>query len=548
MPEITFIPSGRRVQAERGVTLLDAARAVSVEIESPCGGAGHCFKCLVEITERDLDFIDIDGSYVFRKGGRVLIPACHAEATGDIEVTVESGTAEINIAGGHTVKKLHRDTYITKAYDESRDVTEVTAAGLPIWLEKGNTLSCLYGTAIDIGTTTLAVSLLDLNSGEELGSVSALNPQTKYAQDVLSRIKTASTDDGLGKLNGELIAELNRLTRQLCADKGVSIDNIYESVVSGNTCMVYLFLNENPAQLGKYPFNYDIKGGFSRRAKEIGLSLASCGLVYVPPVISAFVGADITAGIAASELGAQEGSTLFIDIGTNGEMVLARDGRLTASSTAAGPAFEGMNISCGMRASKGAVEYFDIKEDGRHEYKTIGETEAVGICGSGLLDICAALIRHGLIGKSGRLAVKEGFEDRVVTENGGTVFKITDKVFLSQKDIRQIQLAKGAIRAGIEMMLKEEGIKPEELDRIFVAGSFGFHLQEQSLLDIGLLPAETKGRVIFLGNTSLTGSHALLLNKSEREKLLGESRDVRFLELTNNKEFEKEFVGQMKFA
>jgi uncharacterized 2Fe-2S/4Fe-4S cluster protein (DUF4445 family) len=275
--------------------------------------------------------------------------------------------------------------------------------------------------------------------------------------------------------------------------------------------------------------------------------------VYLPPLISAYVGADITSGILAAGLGEKRGTTVFIDIGTNGEMVIARDGVLAASSTAAGPAFEGMNISCGMRASKGAIESFAINAKGEISFEVIGGGTPAGLCGSGLLDIAGELVRTGIIGPSGRFASGEinppnpELQKRLGEREGKRAFFINDEVYLDQMDVRQIQLAKGAIRCGIEMLLSRLGLTAESVDSVVIAGSFGYHLNEASLLNIGLLPRAFAGKVEFAGNTSLSGGQAMLLNVSFREQMKTLAEKVDKVELADDPDFEKTFIGYLSF-
>jgi uncharacterized 2Fe-2S/4Fe-4S cluster protein (DUF4445 family) len=283
-------------------------------------------------------------------------------------------------------------------------------------------------------------------------------------------------------------------------------------------------------------------------------------------VISAWVGADITSGILAAELEHKSGLTLFVDIGTNGEMALARDGRLVATSTAAGPAFEGMNISCGMRASAGAIEAFNIGEDGSVSFKLIGEGGAEqaegapeplgvpeGICGSGLLDIAGELVRTGVIDKRGRLLQpKDGaypakLADRMRQADGKPAFFITDRVYIGQKDVRQIQLAKGAIRCGIELLLARFGNCPDDVDSVIIAGSFGYHLNEKSLVNIGLLPEQFAGKASFAGNTSLGGAAALLMSTPLRERIKETAAKVEKIELAQDAGFQDAFIKYMGF-
>ena len=385
--------------------------------------------------------------------------------------------------------------------------------------EYGNTLEHLYGVAVDIGTTTLVAALVDLRSGLELGSASSLNPQARYAQDVLSRIKMGSKPEGLYILHSELIKELNRLIRDAAAQPRIASKYIYEAVFSGNTTMLHLAAGVDPASLGKYPYTPALFGGNHIRAIDIGLDISPYGFVYLPPILSAYVGADITSGILATGLEKQKGVVLFVDIGTNGEMVLAVDGRLTATSTAAGPAFEGMNITCGMRASRGSGgELFSLADKGVR-VETIANAEPVGLCGSGLLDVVGELAAQGGLDKNGRFQSNGSspdrfWKDRWESLDGKPVFRVAGPVYLSQKDVRQVQLAKAAIRAGIELMLAANKITPVQVDRVLIAGSFGFHLRTSSLIHLGLLPVEFKDRVEFVGNTSKSGGEGSAFKRS----------------------------------
>jgi uncharacterized 2Fe-2S/4Fe-4S cluster protein (DUF4445 family) len=265
--------------------------------------------------------------------------------------------------------------------------------------------------------------------------------------------------------------------------------------------------------------------------------------------MSAYVGADITSGILASQLKNLEGLTLFVDIGTNGEMVLASDGKLIATSTAAGPAFEGMNIACGMRAAPGAVEKFHISDDAV-KLQTIADEAPIGICGSGLIDIVGELVKHGAVKPNGKLAKEQAdsfIADRIAVREGKAVFEVEGDVYLSQKDIRQVQLAKGAIRAGIEALMTSSDVQPEDINRVFIAGSFGYHLDPNSLINIGLLPQSFADKIEFLGNTSKTGGQAFLINNEARKEMAKVVGDVKVLELATTENFDKLFINCLNF-
>jgi len=338
---------------------------------------------------------------------------------------------------------------------------------------------------------------------------------------------------------------------ELCANTGIDSGRIYEAVLSGNTTMLHLAAGVDPRSLGKFPYIPALQGGESLDASSIGLAIARRGLIYLPPILSAYVGADITSGILATALHRQRGVVLFVDIGTNGEMVLSVDGRLTATSTAAGPAFEGMNIACGMRASEGAVEIFAVKED-EILVKTIGASEPLGLCGSGLLDLVGELAHHQAVDRNGRfvkpgLHPHPGLKERLELREGKPVFQVAGPVFLTQKDVRQVQLAKGAVRAGIDLLLRAEGLEAKDLDRVLIAGSFGYHLRTRSLVNLGLLPVECADRVEFVGNTSKTGARAFLANAPSRWEMQELAAQVRVLELASDPTFEKTFLAALAF-
>lgn len=553
--KITFLPSGITQAVSFGITIMEGARLARVLIESPCNCAGTCGKCRVKLSPQSADNVkERDHKHLTmeeRQSGVVL--ACLTEVYGDISVILEQETVQpIQILDSGKQRVVDLLPVLAKSYHSETNQTDLFYQGKKIGHELGDTCSKLYGVVVDIGTTTLVVSLINLLTGQEEAAVSALNPQSVHAQDVLSRIKFASTQEGLETLHHDLVETLNQLISQVVAKAQLEEQYIYEVVYSGNTCMLHLAVNLSPQSLGKYPYTPLTMGDELYSAESCGLKISPFGKVYLPPVLSAYVGADITAGLLAADLSELKGVTLFIDIGTNGEMVLARNGQLAATSTAAGPAFEGMNISCGMRAAPGAIERFFIEENGLVKVGTIGNEPAIGLCGSGLLDVVGELVAQGLVKANGRfttaddklpLSLAERFEKR----DGKTAFTVEGEVYLLQKDLRQIQLAKGAIRAGIELLLRSQELAASEVDRVYVAGSFGYHLRAESLIHIGLLPSEFAGKISFVGNTAKTGGQALLLNQPLRTALAQLVKKIQLIELSYYKDFEQVFVKSLSF-
>jgi len=554
MPIVEFQPSGRKIAVKSGITLLEAAFVAGVILESPCGGAGVCGKCKVRLPSTSRNAVRTDRELLpSAEIAQGYVLACHTVVLGDVTVFLpEKHDGNMKILRTGKSIDLPLQPAVTKTYLATLDRTMVKdELGEVIASEPGDTTAYNAALAVDIGTTTLVVSLIDLSTGRELASRSALNPQALRAGDVLSRIKIGSTPEGLALLYGEIATEIDRLTGELSLETGINRRFIYETVYAGNTCMLHLAANVNPHSLGRLPFTPALNAPTRIPAHQLGLNISPGGVVLLPPIISGFVGADITAGMLSTGLEHLPGATLFIDIGTNGEMVLNRDGQMLATSTAAGPAFEGMNISCGMRALPGAVEFFKITA-GQPTLRTIGGTPAVGLCGSGLIDIVAELVAAGAVDRNGKLlrpaaAMASPLQKNLVELDGKPAFRVAENVFLRQRDIRQVQLAKAAVRVGIDLLLRNAGLEPKQLDRVLIAGSFGFHLRTESLIRLGLLPEALGERVEFVGNTALSGARLLLTHVSSRPQLARTAAAVSTVNLAETPDFQSVFVNAMSF-
>jgi uncharacterized 2Fe-2S/4Fe-4S cluster protein (DUF4445 family) len=318
---------------------------------------------------------------------------------------------------------------------------------------------------------------------------------------------------------------------------------ISAAVVSGNTTMQYLLAAVNPKSLAQAPYRPIFTRPMDISHLAGRLNLAPHAKVVCSPAISSFVGGDITAGLIAIKLRQKKGTRMFIDIGTNGEIVLARDGKLVATSCAAGPALEGMNIACGMRAITGAVDGFELGDDFGPNFTTIGGAEPVGICGSGLVDVCSELVRAGIIGRNGKLSDPPGAKGVVADGK----YALSENVYFCQKDVRQVQLAKGAVAAAMKTLLERMGLDMGDLDEVIVAGSFGFHLKPGSLLGIGLIPEGYQGPITFVGNSSLAGSARLLLDSSAAEEIAELTGAVEVIELGFDPKFQEAFLGELNF-
>jgi uncharacterized 2Fe-2S/4Fe-4S cluster protein (DUF4445 family) len=543
--EVRFLPGLFTAKVEPGSTLLAAARKAHAPLEAPCDGAGICGKCLVLLDPEALTALEPGVDVRGGNGQGALVLACDARVRADIAATIpDRGDKNLAIVdhGLTTARPLAPHIAVVHASDGC-----TVWAGQELIASLPNRVANL-GIAVDIGTTTLVVALVDLGSGDELAVASALNPQTAYGHDVLSRIHFAAEPDGLATMQQALVDGLNILIRQVCQRAGVDAGHIHEAVLGGNTCMLHIAAAVDPAPLGRSPYRPSLTGASHLRAAELGLGIAAHGLVYLPPVVSGFVGADITAGILAADLHRSQQTVLLLDIGTNGEMVLAHAGELWATSTAAGPAFEGVNIACGMRAAPGAVDAV-IADDGGWMLHTIGDVPAIGICGSGLVDLVSCLVKNGAIGKNGRfettVAPPVGKWDE---STGRCVLRLAGDVILTQKDVRQVQLAKAAIRAGLDALLARAKVRRQDVERVLVAGSFGYHLRPDSLAGSGLLPAPLAAKVEAVGNTCKTGAVTLLNNAGTRRELQAVAARVRSIELANDAAFARRFVEQMAFG
>ena len=426
----------------------------------------------------------------------------------------------------------------------------------------GQPAAC-YGVAMDVGTTTLVAMLLNLASGEELSIASRVNPQTAFGDDVLSRILHAGRSaQGLEELRRAVIRAADEMIGELADRAGVDRGRIYLVTLSGNTTMQQLLAGIDPRYLGEVPFIPATSGPMLAQASALGLGIHPYGTAYIFPVIGGFVGGDTVSGILATGLGEMAGPALLVDIGTNGEIVLAAGGKLTAASTAAGPAFEGARISQGMRGTVGAIER--VQFDGVLRTEVIGGVRPAGLCGSGLIDLAAELLRCGVLRPDGRLASADDpppglpadLRRRLVAAEGRPAFLLAEAaqtamgkpILFTQRDVRELQLASGAIRAGIEMLLRRGGLTSADLDVVLIAGGFGNYVRRSSAQRIGLLPpAIPRERIRYQGNTSLAGARLAALSLPARRQAEALARRTRHVDLSADPDFKWAFAEAMLF-
>lgn len=401
------------------------------------------------------------------------------------------------------------------------------------------------GLAADIGTTKIAGYLLDMESGKTLVSKGMMNPQISYGEDVISRIVIASkSEENAAKLQMLLVEALNQLAVDLCAEINADPTQIVEAVVVGNTAIHHLFLHLPVKQLGLAPYIPAVRSALDIKARDIGLKIAPGAYLHLLPNIAGYVGADHVAMLLATRVAEAEKTTLAIDIGTNTEICLNHGGRMTSVSCASGPAFEGAHIKFGMRAAPGAIEHVRLSGD-RLEIQTIGGEAPVGICGSGLLDVVAQLRLNNVLDQSGRMSLgvhslirhHDGMAEFVLVERDGQ-----EAITISQKDVRELQLAKAAIRSGIQALVIAEGLTENEIEQIIIAGAFGTYINVASAITVGMLPALPLERFKQVGNAAGTGARLALISGSQRAEAAQIAQRTRYIELAHAPGFQRKFA------
>jgi uncharacterized 2Fe-2S/4Fe-4S cluster protein (DUF4445 family) len=652
--KIIFQPSGRRGEVKKGVTIIEASRQLGVDIESLCGEKKVCGKCTIRIEEGFFEKYGIKsskdhaGAWLIeeekfinkeQRGAGYRLGCC-ARVEGDLLVFVP----EESRAGKQVVSKAARDINIewNPAVDyyyvevseptiqeptgdlerilealnqkyglKNLDIDYLTLQDLSnqlrkgkwkvtvaIWMDKEilevlpGKLKDYYGIAVDVGTTTVAAYLCNIATMEVVDTVSMMNPQCKYGEDVMSRITYHMMhQDGLAKMSADIIAGLNSLVNQACEathppkkvkkngnNKEGSIKpeqdihylcldpkDIIDMTIVGNTAMHHILLKLNPEYVGMAPFPPAVHKSMDIKARDLGIRINNSAYVHILPNEAGFVGADNVGVLIAEEPYKKDEMQLIIDIGTNGELVLGNKKKLISSSCATGPALEGAQLTFGMRAAPGAIERIKIDPDthevdykviGRDTWKTYSKSEEMqtkGICGSGILDLFAELYRSGIILKSGRFNPNQkNSRFRKNPDNNQPEFviawadetTISKDIVITQKDVRQIQLAKGALYCGCKLMMRRMGI--DKVEKVKIAGAFGTHVDREKALIMGLFPDCEIEKVISIGNAAGDGARAALLNREKREEANWVSRNVEYIELTVEKDFQQQFMEAMQ--
>jgi uncharacterized 2Fe-2S/4Fe-4S cluster protein (DUF4445 family) len=598
--------NGRPVRVPHGVTLFDAASWNGIAIDSTCGGHGTCKKCRIRFkadapapTSLDTRAYTIDE---IKDGWRL---ACRTPATGDADVEVpplvtrpKAATVGVGrqvilrpavrkrylelaeptltdqvtdlerVLGGLTDLATRADLTVLRSLGQTLRgadyrVTAVVADDLLIAVEPGDTTARCFGLAFDLGTTTVVATLLDLTTGTPAAVESMLNKQQPFGADVITRISATMLDpaakDRLQRLAQDTLGEL---AEAVCARANVSRDEVYEVALAGNATMVHLLLGIDPEPLGVAPFIMAARLLPEVMARDLGVPAHPAARAVVFPAFGAYVGGDITAGLLASGMDRDPRIRLFIDIGTNCEIVLGGRDWLTATAAPAGPAFEGASIRCGMRAADGAIEAVTVTADGDLKLTVIGDTEPTGLCGSGLVDAVAALAEAGIIDSSGRFvhagaaaSFGDSLAGRLTAIGKERVFVLhwadngdpAASVYLSQRDVRELQFAKAAIATGWRILLEDAGLTEADIKQVLLSGSFGSYLSARSAIRIGLVPDVSPLRIVAAGNTAGEGAKMALLSVRDRAAALALLEEVRYVELSDRPDFNDRFIDQLAF-
>jgi uncharacterized 2Fe-2S/4Fe-4S cluster protein (DUF4445 family) len=594
VPKVFVEPIGLTLTVDEQESLLDGLVRAQIDIPTDCAGRGTCGKCLVRLgsgaltapTERELKRVP---EKLRAEGWRLACQAYPRSARVSVEVRGTAGQRRIL-----TTSRLHHGAARPAVRTESVQLEPPTLADKRSDLERFdeglggvevplNVLDCLparlrdgkwkvtatvygkrvidvhpgqrdrelYGVAVDVGTSKVIAYLFDLRRGTLVDQEAAENPQMRYGEDVISRIAHAAQNNDTATLAAAVREGINANLAVLYERQEIHANHVCDMTVVGNTAMHHLALGLSPVGLGQAPFAPAAAEPLTLRASELGLDMNPNAGVHFPPPIAGFVGSDALAVVAATHLAGKKRPSMAIDIGTNTEIALSHGGRVTVTSCASGPAFEGYQIRNGMKAVAGAIERVKVDAAGEPvEIATIAGAEPVGICGSGVVDLLAGLVHAGVIDKTGRM--REGHPRVRKGEEGNEYLLVAggphgDIVF-TQHDVRSLQLAKGAIHAGWELLMDSLGVSLEELDTVYIAGAFGNYLDLGAAQYLGLFPPVTTRRVAFVGNAAGVGAQMALIDVRARRRMARLRDRIEFLDLATDKRFLDVFAGRLGFA
>jgi uncharacterized 2Fe-2S/4Fe-4S cluster protein (DUF4445 family) len=606
---IRFEPSGLKIEIPVGTVLLEAARKAGIYLSSICGGDGYCGKCKVIIDEGQfqsrpttlLTPDEIRENTVLACQTAILsdmvvtVPKSHAleasqilmdtdahrfsELTGEPEAgvfefdplvqklqvemsppTVQDNTADherlylaireqidapIMQTGFRILQKLSKtlrdaDYKVAVTIGRRGGTTEV------IEVEPAKRYKRNFAVAVDLGTTTIVAHLIDLTDATTIGTEATYNSQINFGEDYIRRIIYAEENDAFDEMQNRIVHDVNNLIITLATRQKIDLQDITAVICAGNTAMAHFLLNLDPTRIRKEPYIASVGFMPPIRAAEAGVQINKRGLLYCLPSVAAYIGSDIVAGVLTTRLYTRKKISLFVDIGTNGEVVLGNRDWLVCASSSAGPAFEGSGVKHGMRAGAGAIEKLDILDDGSVEFKTIGDAHPVGICGSGLLDVLAQLFLSGIIDRTGRFKISG--DSRFTEAEDGWQFQLVppsnehQEIVITQADINNLIRSKAGVFAAVRVLMNSTQIKPEDIDAIYVAGGFGNFLNIQHAVTIGMLPDVPLKKIRFVGNTSIAGAKTVLLSRKALETAEKIAESMTYFDLMSHPGYMDEFI------
>lgn len=589
--EITFEPVGRKTTVSGETSLLKAAQNAGIELAAFCGGTGTCRKCIINLVRGELSpptqtERDGLGEETLKKGFRL---ACQAYPESNVRIYIPlnsmstsqrlqleglSRETELDPAVTGTTVTLSAPTMEDLTSDELRlqealkpaklsntamrdfsDILRAEGWNIKAAVREGDIIgilpanSKLYGVAVDYGTTSIAAYLVDLEDGKVLAKSGVMNPQIAYGEDVVTRITYAIQNENGRKVLQDALAEAtNNILDIFCRDHQIRKDQIVDMTAVGNTAIHHLLHGLPVRQLGLAPYIPAISTPLNSDAACLGINIAPGARIHTPGNIAGYVGADHVSMLLASGIFDMDETVLAVDIGTNTEMTLRRGDRFLCCSCASGPAFEGAHLADGMRAAPGAIE--KVRVDERVHLQTIDDQKPIGICGSGILDVVAEMRRNDIINRMGRFNDDSPFVTGEKKDARFILSPATDNghgkdIAISKKDVNEIMLAKAAIRTGIDILMELTGTKPEEIDRILIAGAFGTYIDIESAVRIKMMPELPLNRFKQIGNAAGMGANEMLLDKKKREEAADIARRVEYTELTNKKDFNSIFARAM---
>ncbi len=610
--KVDFLPFDVSVEVPEGTRMLDAALKAGLPLYTPCGGVGTCGGCIVKITKGTFtakstaalpasllsegyvlacqtrisdnltvvlpQFLEqaiesvVSSEFCRKNKGRISGVFVHDPAVVATEIQVASPTLANNSSDLRRLEQALQEQkgikHVSCPYSVLTGLAQTVRAENG-WVQvisfrnksKAEILDVrprsqkkkIYALAGDIGTTTVALHLVDMGSGEIAGTAASLNQQIKCGEDIISRINYAKTPAHQEEIQKLIIHTIENLIHKTTHNAAITEDDIYYAVFAGNTTMGHLLLRLDPHHIRKEPYVPTFNELSPISAGELGLAMNPEAKIYLSPAVGSYVGGDITAGILCTPmLRSSKKISLFIDAGTNGELVIGNKDWLMTCACSAGPAFEGGGIKCGMPASAGAIERIELDEEGRVSYKVIGDIEPKGLCGSGMVDLLADLFIRGLIDRNGKF-VADGSSEIIFKTDEGMAFRVVDsseshwgkEILITERDIANLIRTKGAVFSACSLLLKNVGLRFEEIDSIFIAGGFGQHLSVENAIRIGLLPDLERHKFHYIGNSSLSGAYLMLLSDKNRQMVKKIAKKMTYIDLNSEPGYMNEYTGSL---